>query len=254
MATKCRRMPASGSTLPALVEQLPNTPAIVVDSIGDIVHFNLLAGEVFSEFAIRDNIVRMAFLDPAAGSCPEAWRDQARDALETLRRAHLQSPSDHAIGDLLSELLRLSEPFRRMWMQPDRTAGNRATRVFRHREVGTLMLDEVVLSSAEELGRSVLVYVPTPGSVSDESLRILGSLCASGRRPPRLHQLASGSHLSTSRDLRTAGTDAISQRQQPRLADAAGFGLIHDKLLTGRAHHLEGMELDDDISDDFMPE
>ncbi|MCZ8379961.1 hypothetical protein O6P37_13895 [Mycobacterium sp. CPCC 205372] len=172
---------ACAHPLAALVNHLPNTPAIVVNDIGDVLSINNLARELFSEFTIHDNVVRMTFLDPAARWCADAWRDQARDALGTLRRAYQRAPSNTETSSLVCELLRLSEPFRTMWMQQDRTASNRATRVFPHREVGALVVDEVALGSAAEPGTMVLVYVPAPGSVSDESLRILGSWCASVR-------------------------------------------------------------------------
>ena len=176
--------PAFAHTLITLVDRLSNTPAVVVNDIGDILGTNVLACELFSEFTIRDNLVRMTFLDPAAALCEDVWRDQARDAIGTLRRAYHQAPYNNATSNLVSELLRLSGPFRTMWMQQDWAASNRATRVFHHREVGVLVVDEVVLGSAAEPGTTVLVYVPTPGSFSDDSLRILGSMRASSGDHP----------------------------------------------------------------------
>lgn len=166
-------------TLAVLVDCLPNTPAIVVNDIGDITDANVLARELFSEYTIRDNLVRMTFLDPAAELDTPAWRDQARDVLATLRRAYQQAPSHSAASALLSEMLRLSAPFRTMWLRREWSAGGRTTRVFHHRDVGPLVADEVLLASAAEPGRNVLVYVAAPGSSSDHALRLLGSLRAS---------------------------------------------------------------------------
>ncbi len=81
----------------------------------------------------------------------------------------------------------LVHPYRAMWARRDGAVGGGTVRVFRHREMGLLVVDEVVLCSAAEPGTTVLVYVPAPGSFSDDALRILGSLRASTvRTPPRL--------------------------------------------------------------------
>ncbi|MCV7169249.1 hypothetical protein H7I41_04830 [Mycobacterium manitobense] len=45
---------ACAHSLAALVTRLPNTPAIVVNDIGDVLNINDLACELFSEFIIRD--------------------------------------------------------------------------------------------------------------------------------------------------------------------------------------------------------
>ncbi|MGW0162995.1 MmyB family transcriptional regulator [Mycobacterium sp. NPDC003323] len=177
--------PAFATTIAALVNRLPNTPAIIVNGIGDILEVNDMARELFSEFTIRDNLVRMTFLDPAAVQCADAWRDQARDAIGRLRQAYQQAPTNGATSRLVSELLRLSRSFRMMWTQRDWTARNRSMRVFRHRDVGALVVDEVILGSAAEPGNALLIYVPTPGSFSDDSLLILASLRASKERCPR---------------------------------------------------------------------
>ncbi|PVY33744.1 MmyB family transcriptional regulator [Williamsia muralis] len=171
-----------------VVNRLPNTPAVVVDGIGNILAANALAGELFSEFVIRDNIVRMAFLDPAAHHDEDSWRSQARDSITTLRCAYQRSPDHVAASRLVSELLRSSESFRTMWIRrawtrrPDTPADGgdhtHAHRVYRHPEMGTLVVDEVALASAAEQEKRVLVYVPVPGSASDDALRILGTLRA----------------------------------------------------------------------------
>lgn len=171
-----------------VVHRLPNTPAVVVDGIGNILAANALAGELFSEFVIRDNIVRMAFLDPAAHHDEDSWQSQARDSITSLRCAYQRSPDDVAAGRLVSELLRSSESFRTMWIRRAWTrrldspadGGDHihAHRVFRHPEMGTLVVDEVALASAAEQEKTVLVYVPVPGSASDDALRILGTVRA----------------------------------------------------------------------------
>ncbi|PRC59160.1 transcriptional regulator, partial [Mycobacterium sp. ITM-2017-0098] len=84
-----------------------------------ILSTNVLAQELFSEFSIRDNLIRMIFLDAAATCCPDAWRAHARDAIACLRRGYRHSPADGARSGLVSELLRSSTPFRTMWPQRD---------------------------------------------------------------------------------------------------------------------------------------
>jgi hypothetical protein len=175
-------------TVTALINRLPNTPAIVVNDIGDILSANTLAQELFSEFVIRDNLIRMTFLDPAARSSVAAWRAQARDALGTLRRAYQESPGDSATSALVSQLLRSSTSFRTMWVQRDWTPSGRVSRVFNHSDMGPLVVDEVALRSAAEPGRTVLVYIPAPGSSSDGALRVLGTLNSRVRTPLRLQR------------------------------------------------------------------
>lgn len=168
-------------TVGALVTRLAATPAIVVNNVGDILHTNVLAQDLFSEFTIRDNLARMIFLDAAAKCCASAWHAHARDTVAGLRQAYRHSSDDRATDRLISELIRSSTQFHAMWMQPDGAPPDRTPRVFPHREMGPLVVDEVVLISAAEPGTTVVVYAPTPGSASDDALRILGALRASGR-------------------------------------------------------------------------
>jgi MmyB-like transcription regulator ligand binding domain len=160
-----------------LVTRLVSVPAIAVNDIGDILTTNMLAGELFSEFSIRDNLVRMIFLDAAAKCCVDSWHAHARDAVAGLRHTHRHSPDDRASG-LVTELLRSSTPFRAMWTQRVATPRPRMARVFPHCEMGRLVVDEVILSSAAEPRTAVVAYVPAPGSASDDALRILGALHA----------------------------------------------------------------------------
>ncbi|PRC49287.1 transcriptional regulator, partial [Mycobacterium sp. ITM-2017-0098] len=71
------RVPHPGTEVHALVPRLAATPAITVNHVGDILSTNVLAQELFSEFSIRDNLIRMIFLDAAATCCPDAWRAHA---------------------------------------------------------------------------------------------------------------------------------------------------------------------------------
>lgn len=176
--------PASGGvgsrqSLAGMVERLPNTPAIAVNALGDILSTNGLAQELFSGFASRENLNRMIFLDPAARHSESAWHAQARDAMAGLREQYLRRPTSAAAG-LVSELLRSSASFRTMWTAQDWHQGARCARVFHHPEMGPLTVDEVRLASASEPGASLVVYVPRPGSTTDDAFRLLGILRASG--------------------------------------------------------------------------
>lgn len=62
-----------------------------------------------------------------------------------------------------------------MWTQRDAAPRHRTARVFPHRQMGPLVVDEVVLTSAAEPGTTVLVYIPTPGSASDDAATAAGS-------------------------------------------------------------------------------
>lgn len=161
-----------------LVTRLVSVPAIAVNHIGDILTTNVLAEELLSEFSIRNNMVRMIFLDVAATCCVDAWHAHARDAVAGLRHTYRHGTDDGAAGGLVDELSRSSTPFRTMWMERDLTPRPRMARVFPHCEMGPLVVDEVVLTSAAEPGTAVLVYVPRPGSASDDALQILGALHA----------------------------------------------------------------------------
>lgn len=165
-------------TIVEMIDRLPNTPAVVINVAGDVLASNKLAGELFAEFTVRDNLNRMVFLDPAAHFCDAAWVSHARDSLRSLREAYRHDPGP-AVHEVLSDLLRSSTSFRAMWTAQDWEREDSSARIFHHPEMGALVVDEVRLGSAANPDLFLVAYVPRPGSPSDDSIRLLASSLAS---------------------------------------------------------------------------
>ncbi|WP_192811986.1 hypothetical protein [Arthrobacter sp. M2012083] len=164
--------------LSQLLGKLTYTPAILIDEIGDIVASNALGRELFSEYVIRDNLPRMVFLDASAQLNDQLWRANAQNTLGRMRSVLVRGEAKTRLSLLLDSLLMQSLPFRRLWLARQWGPGDTPMRVFRHHEMGEIVVEEVQMTSAADPSYTVVAYVPRPGSVSEESIRLLSSLTA----------------------------------------------------------------------------
>ncbi|MGX1372177.1 hypothetical protein RKD19_007536 [Streptomyces canus] len=133
--------------------------------------------EDFSALPRRDrNLVRRVFLGPH----PEGRRlygvsdagEFARSAVQQLRAASARYPDDAELTGLVAELLEKSEEFARLWAAHDVTAAPTLRKTFDHPVVGPVEVNCDVLDIADRDQR-VVIYTASPGSPSEEALRLL---------------------------------------------------------------------------------
>jgi transcriptional regulator with XRE-family HTH domain len=163
-----------------LLHRLPQAAAIVISATYEVIAWNDLAAalmEDFSALSRRDrNLVRRAFLGPH----PEGRRlygvsdgeEFALSSVQQLRAASARYPDDRELTGLVAELLDGSEEFARLWAAHDVESRPTLCKTFDHPVVGPVAVNCDVLDIADR-DQHVVIYTATPGSPSEEALRLL---------------------------------------------------------------------------------
>ncbi|MEU6122395.1 helix-turn-helix transcriptional regulator [Streptomyces sp. NPDC047123] len=163
-----------------LLRRLPEAAAVVMSATYEVIAWNDLAAalmEDFSALSRRDrNLVRRAFLGPH----PHGRRlygvsdadEFARTSAQHLRAAAARYPHDPEVSGLVEELLTGSEEFAALWAAHDVTARPTLCKTFAHPLVGPVTVSCDVLDITDR-DQHVVIYTATPGSPSEEALRLL---------------------------------------------------------------------------------
>ncbi|MDI5973646.1 helix-turn-helix transcriptional regulator [Streptomyces sp. SL13] len=163
-----------------LLRRLPQAAAFVTSATYEVIAWNDLAAalmEDFSALSRRDrNLVRRVFLGPH----PHGRRlygvagddTFARTAAKDLRATAARYPDDPEVAGLVSELLAGSEEFTRLWESHDVSTQRTLRKTFQHPLVGPVTVNCDALDITD-LDQRVVIYTATPGSPSEEALRLL---------------------------------------------------------------------------------
>ncbi|MFJ9031625.1 helix-turn-helix transcriptional regulator [Streptomyces sp. NPDC102274] len=163
-----------------LLRRLPQAAAIVTSAAQEVIAWNDLAAALMEDFSAvsrRDrNLIRRVFLGPYPGgrrlygvSDADAF---ARTSAQHLRAVAARYPDDPEVTELVSELLAGSEEFTRLWVSHDVCATPTLRKTFPHPLVGPVTVNCDVLDITDRDQR-VVIYTATPGSPSEEALRLL---------------------------------------------------------------------------------
>ncbi|QLD11325.1 helix-turn-helix transcriptional regulator [Microbacterium oleivorans] len=187
VATVSRTRAGAVTSMPrpmqTILDAITGGPALVRNGRMDILATNPLARGLHAETLdapARGNIARYTFLDPRARDFyPDP--DSAADIVVAILRTEAgRDPHDAAMHDLVDELSGGSESFRTRWNAHEvRQHGGGAKR-FIHRAVGELSFAYEEMQFVQHPGLTFLVYVPEPGSPSEERMRLLASWQATG--------------------------------------------------------------------------
>ncbi|MEU6196824.1 helix-turn-helix transcriptional regulator [Streptomyces sp. NPDC047061] len=177
-----------------LLHRLPQAAAFVTSATFEVLAWNDLAAALMEDFSAlppRDrNLVRRAFLTPRpAGSRLYGVSDVdafARLSAQRLRAAAGRYPDAPEVTGLVAELLAGSEEFRRLWESHDVSAEPTLVKTFRHPVVGPVTVNCDALDITDR-DQQVVIYTATPGSRSEEALRLL-SVIGTQRMTPQTPQ------------------------------------------------------------------
>lgn len=173
--------PPAHEAAPELVTLLAawdDTPAILFNEAYDPLAQNGLGRALFSVFQ-NENLALSVFLDPAGREFYLDWATVACDMARALRRSAVRWPRSPRLSVVLSTLLQNSADFRCLWRDTRVSGMRRTTKDLQHPSVGALHLTVQTFESRAAPGHELMVYHAQPGSVSDERLRILGTVAAS---------------------------------------------------------------------------
>ena len=162
-----------------LLDQLTQTPAIVLGRRMDILAWNSIAAALYTDFGraapAQRNYVRLLFTDPVVRGMHLEWEHDARDAVAALRMEAAKDPDDPGLAQLVGELSVQDPDFGTWWAEHHVNSASYGTKHYRHRTVGDLTLDCDTWDSPDGTGQRLMVLTAEPGTPSHDALRILTS-------------------------------------------------------------------------------
>lgn len=165
-----------------LLDAITEAPAFIGNNRLDIVAANTLGYALYSDLFRNPsrpaNHSRFIFLDPRAHNFYTDWDRAANTNVAILRREAGRNPHDKGIAELIGELSMRSDEFRTLWAAHNVRRHYAGTKFFQHPVVGLLELNYQVLGLEEDPGHTLTVYPATPGSPSEEGLKLLASWAA----------------------------------------------------------------------------
>jgi transcriptional regulator with XRE-family HTH domain len=157
-----------------------HVPAFVVNGRFDVLARNRLADAIYEGLEHADNLVRLAFLNPAAREFYLDWEPHSWVKVAHLRAAAGSDLQDPALVELIEELSLASEDFRRMWARYDVRAVTGAHVRLRHHDVGDLFFSYHLLTIESAPTQQIVVFEAEPGTQSHCALAKLGNPRLSG--------------------------------------------------------------------------
>jgi transcriptional regulator with XRE-family HTH domain len=163
-----------------LLHRLPQSAAFVTSAMYEVIAWNDLAAALMEDFSAlprrERNLARRAFLGPRTpGRRLYGVSDAdefARSTAQQLRATAARYPGDAEVTGLIDELLAGSRQFARLWASHDVNTSHTLRKTFQHPVVGPVTVNCDVLDITDRDQR-VVIYTATPGSPSEEALRLL---------------------------------------------------------------------------------
>ncbi|MBQ1089507.1 helix-turn-helix transcriptional regulator [Streptomyces sp. B93] len=169
-----------------LLDGMDRNPAYVLDHRMNALAWNPLADALLgfsdAERAAR-NLVRRAFLDPAARELYPDWSEIAGQTVAHLRLKAGHHPDDPTVAALVAELSARSAEFRRMWADHVVSPCDNGVKRLRHPVAGLLTLPYETLTIPSAPDQTIVAYVPDPDSETADRLTMLGSWNATTTTP-----------------------------------------------------------------------
>jgi hypothetical protein len=121
----------------------------------------------------------MVCLDPEARDLYADWPTIAAETVAILRACVGADLDDPRLIEIVGELSLKSEDFRRLWARHDVRAKTTGLKRFHNPMVGALTLSYETFAVNGAPGQMLIVYHAEPGSESERSMALLGSMIAS---------------------------------------------------------------------------
>lgn len=179
-----RRTPLDSHIAPALLrvlDRLEDSPALILNSLGETLVANRLATAIFGDPSRRTGWERSDlyrwFTDPASRSVyPKDDHDrQSRSLVSSLRAAYGAAGDRSRAGDLVRVLLAESAEFGELWERHEVARRFEDHKTLVHPEVGEIEVDCQALFT-EDQSQALLVLTPAPHSEAEEKIRLLAVL------------------------------------------------------------------------------
>lgn len=160
-----------------LLDQLTETPAIVLGPRTDILAWNPLAAKVYADFDAMEprelNYVRLIFTHPSMRELFVDWPSVARSCVAILRREAAANPADPQLSALVGELTIADERFGRWWAARNVARQDFGSKTLHHPAVGELVLDWEIFRYAGAPDQQLVLNSADADSPTRERLRRL---------------------------------------------------------------------------------
>jgi transcriptional regulator with XRE-family HTH domain len=162
-----------------LLDNLVNTPAIVLGRCLDVLAWNSLAAALFIDFGQIPrhdrNFVRLLFLDSEVRGRYADWQSIARTCVAFFRMAVAERPADPRLIEVAGDLSVHDADFRTWWAERNVDYRTFGTKSLQHPVAGAFTLDWQLLRSGYDEGQAILVMTAPSGTRSQEALRFLSA-------------------------------------------------------------------------------
>jgi len=160
-----------------LLEQITETPAVVLGKRLDILAWNQAAVALYTDFAelpvAQRNYLRLLFEHPAVRGLHTEWAHDAREAVAALRMEAVADPDDPDLARLVGDLSVQDPDFRSWWAEHHVSTGSYGTKHYLHPVVGALTLDCDLWTSPDGPAQRLMVLTAPADSPSYDALRKL---------------------------------------------------------------------------------
>jgi transcriptional regulator with XRE-family HTH domain len=165
-----------------LLDNLRDSPAVLLGPYLDILAWNRLATAVFTDFAAlprrERNFLRLLFLDPTVRGRYVDWSDMARICVGYVRTA-AEGRDEPRLAELIGDLSLRDPDFRTWWAQRHATYQSHGTKTLVHPATGQYTLQWQTLRPPDTQQTLMVMTAPT----DSHSLKALRRLDASTDTP-----------------------------------------------------------------------
>jgi hypothetical protein len=169
-----------------IIEQLTETPALVLGPHTGILAWNAMAAALYIDFAqvpsAHRNYVRLLFTDPVMRALHVDWPGAARTAVAALRMEAARDQENPDLARLVGELSLRDADFRAWWAGQEVSSASYGVKRYRHPVAGDLTLDCDTWNCPDGSDQRLMVLTAEPGTPSHERLRILAARAAEPAR------------------------------------------------------------------------
>jgi transcriptional regulator with XRE-family HTH domain len=163
-----------------LLDNLRDSPAILLGPYLDVLAWNQLATAVFTDFAAlprrERNFLRLLFLDPTVRGRYVDWSDMARICVGYVRTA-AEGRDEPRLSELIGDLSLRDPDFRTWWAERHATYQSHGTKTLSHPTAGQYTLNWQTLRPPDSQ-QTLMVMTAPAGSHSLEVLRQLDASTA----------------------------------------------------------------------------
>jgi transcriptional regulator with XRE-family HTH domain len=172
-----------GENLLALVDDMAQHPALLLDECHNVLAGNPVGLALYAGSVHSDNLARRVFLDPSSRDLYREWPKTAASIVASIRAAVLHDRGDGALTALVGELSVASDEFAQLWAKAEVREKRSDIVRFAHPLVGDLDLTFETLRPASAPDLLLKIYRADRGSATEERLALLGILAAQDARP-----------------------------------------------------------------------